>query len=129
MVRRTRQLATYHETTVQGAKASLNFTGERHGVPLMASADGSAPLHRHLHPHLRRVRPFLFHYTVVLDPSLPQPYTYDGSAYAAQNGTEPFLLCAINGLSWAEHTVEITNTGSGMLLDQVIYETQFGASG
>lgn len=73
--------------------------------------------------------PSFSNYTVVLDPSLPQPYTYDGSAYAAQNGTEPFLLCAINGLSWAEHTVEITNTGSGMLLDQVIYETQFGASG
>lgn len=39
------------------------------------------------------------------------------------------MVYAIDGLSFAQHELEITNTGSGMLLDLFVVQTPVGRYG
>lgn len=65
-------------------------------------------------------------YTITLNPA-KQPFT---TSLQTPNATEGrTLLYASNGLSYAPHTLEITNVGGGLLLDLFVVGVELGAEG
>lgn len=65
-------------------------------------------------------------YTITLDPS-KQPFT---TSLQTQNATEGrTLLYSSNELSYAPHTIEVTNVGGGLLLDLFVVGVELGAEG
>ncbi|KAK4689604.1 hypothetical protein P7C73_g513, partial [Tremellales sp. Uapishka_1] len=100
-------IATYHSTTVVGATASLNFTGSSLSIYGNVGPNGS-------------------NYTINIDPSTSKSYTYTATL---QNSTERILLYHSDELTYSPHTVEMVNTGTGLLIDLIVVGVELGASG
>lgn len=105
--------ATYHFTSVPGAKASLNFTST--SLWIYGFVGPSSPSN----------------YSITIDPLSAHPFS---QSYSTQNtssgsgsGSGRTLLYGTTGLRYAEHTVEITNWGSGVGLDLVVINAELGA--
>lgn len=103
--------ATYHTTTVPGAKATFNFTGSSFYIYGAAgpSADNA-------------------NYTLVIDRTGAQPFN---QTLTARNRTsnERTLLFGTESLRWDWHNVEIINAGSGLTLDLIVVGGIVGAEG
>lgn len=66
-------------------------------------------------------------YTVTIDPSSKQPFT---TSLQTKNATEGrTLLYSSDELSNTKHEIEITNAGSGLLLDLFVVGMELGGDG
>jgi hypothetical protein len=103
--------ATYHFTSVPGAKASLNFTST--SLWIYGFVGPSSPSN----------------YSITIDPLSAHPFSQSYSTQNTSSSSGRTLLYGTTGLTYAEHTVEITNWGSGLGLDLVVINAELGADG
>ena len=66
-------------------------------------------------------------YTITLDPSSAQPVVQTLSPANATDGRT--VLFSADGLNTNQHTVEIVNHGTGLLLDLAVVSLDLGAEG
>ncbi|RSH82819.1 hypothetical protein EHS25_005809 [Saitozyma podzolica] len=109
--------ATYHFTSVPGAKASLNFTST--SLWIYGFVGPSSPSNYSITIDSLSAHPFSQSYST--------QNTSFGSGSSSSSGRT--LLYGTTGLTYAEHTVELTNWGSGVGLDLVVINAELGADG
>lgn len=67
-------------------------------------------------------------YSVTIDPLSREYYNASFSATNSTNGART-LLYSTRELTYADHTLEIANLGSGFALDSIVLESEVGAEG
>jgi hypothetical protein len=76
-------------------------------------------------------------YAISLSDESGPVFTTEYSAYLPTNASNPYLLFAANNLTYAKHTLALTNLGAGsgdegadgLLLDYILQTVQLGPAG